>query len=165
MKNYDKILEDIDEKSEVYEMLMLEPPKFYLRSGFGLISIFLLLVVVMCYFIDFSNYISSEVKIVSSNPRAPLIINVNGRIINLLKNNSNVRKKDLIAEIENPAKLEDVLVLEKNIHGISAKDIINNINFNSDLNLGELQNSYSVFQKAKNELEIYYKIQSNKANK
>lgn len=163
MKNYDNMLEDLDEKSEVYEMLMIEPPKFYLRSGFGLISVFLLLVIVMCYFIDYSNYISSEVKIVSSNPRAPLIINVNGRITNLLKNNSNVKKKDLIAVIENSAKLGDVLWLEKKISNISIKDLINNINFNRELNLGELQNSYSVFQKAKKELEIYYTIQSNKS--
>lgn len=163
MKNYDTILEDLDEKSEVYEMLMVEPPKFYLRSGFGIISIFLFVVVVMCYFIDFSNYISSEVKIVSSNPRAPLIINVNGRITNLLKNNSTVKKKDLVAVIENSANLDDVFMLEKKIYNISIQDLINNINFSSELNLGELQNSYSVFQKAKKELEIYYTIQSNKA--
>lgn len=163
MNSYEKILDDLDEKSEVYEMLMSEPPKFYLKSGFGLISLFLLLVLVMCYFIDFSNYISSEVKIVSFNSRAPLIINVNGRIINLLKNNSTVKKKSLIAVIENSANLEDVFYLEEKINKLKVNEFINNSNFKSELILGELQNSFSVFLKSKKELEIYFNIQSNKA--
>lgn len=157
-----KLLDDIEEKSEVYEMLMAEPPKLYLRSGFGLISLFLLLVTVMCYFIDFSNYISSDVKIVSSNPRAALICSVNGRIINLLKNNSHVKKKDLIAVIENPAKTDDVILLENRIANLKSDYLVNDAIFKVDLNLGELQNSFSNFLNAKNELDIFNTIQSNK---
>ena len=157
-----KLLEDLEEKSEVYEMLMNEPPKLYLKSGFGLISFFLLLVTIMCYFIDFSNYISSEVKIVSSNPRAPLISGVNGRIINLLQNNTQVKTNDIIAAIENPAKADDVILLEEKIESINSNYVIQEVTFNSNLKLGDLQSSFSNFLNAKNELDIFNNIHSTK---
>ncbi|MDD2984752.1 HlyD family secretion protein [Flavobacterium sp.] len=158
--NENKFLDDLEEKSEIYQMIMAEPPKLYLRSGFVIIALFLLIFTIICYFIDYSNYISSEVKIVSSTPRAPLICGVNGRITNLLENNVTVKRNDLIAIIENPAIIEDVNYLEKIIAKLELNDSITN--FNTDLKLGELQNSFANFVKAKNELEIFNTIQGNK---
>ncbi|CAM1340031.1 HlyD family secretion protein [Tenacibaculum amylolyticum] len=157
------ILDNIDNKSEEFDILMNDPPKFYLRSGFSIIFFFLLAVGVASYFIDYPDYISSEIKIVSITPRAPIISNINGRIIDLKKNNSIVKKGEILGVIENHAKLKDVLSLEKKLHHFNI--ITDTISFNKlstyELKLGELQASYSSFLNAKNEFDIFSKIKRN----
>lgn len=87
------------------------------------------LLVFFGWLIEYPETISGPVSITARQAPVRLVSNSSGKL-HLLKNNGDpVHENDLLALMDNPARLEDVLCVENFIHGTQLDSLVNNSGF------------------------------------
>jgi len=156
---------------EVQEILGT-PPRWIVRWGISMIFAIIIIFLTGSYVFKYPDIISAPVVITTENPPATIIAKATGNIQNLyVKDQDPVQSEQILAVIENPAKVENVYNLVFSLtdfrHFLRDFDTGHIPELEDVQDLGIIQPAYSKFQKAFMEyasfLEIGYhtkKIQS-----
>lgn len=146
-------LNKIEIRSEEVQDILSRPPRWIIRWGVSVLFAIILLLLVGSYFYKYPDIIQSQITISTLNPPASILAISSGKIvrINAIEGQS-VDKGFILAEIENTACFEDILQLHAILDSLK-----NPIEFKDSLQLklGELQPTYSAFQKMLKDFKIF----------
>ncbi len=98
--------------------------------------------------IEYPEKVSGPVTITARQAPVRLVANNSGRLNLMISNSDTVAKNELIGYIENPAKISDVLFMEKFLNETSADSIFSSTGLPSDyesLSMGDLSTYYFNF--------------------
>lgn len=145
---------------EVQEILGGVPP-LIVRLGILLFLFVIFLVILFSFIFRYPDVITSDMIVTSEYPPATLVARTNGKIVQLnVVDNEKVKKGQLIALVENPANYTDLFTLQHFIDSVQpAYDTLNYnlpVRFNKNLQLGTLQENYSLFLAKNDELKQFY---------
>jgi multidrug resistance efflux pump len=134
-------------------------PRWIVRFGTLLIFIVFLIFILVASYLKYPDIIYSRVKLTTEIPPAELTANISGKIEKLIvDDNDTVQKDQVLLIIESGAKYNDILLL-KNILGNSFElDSMVLKNFDKQLDLGEIQDSYANLQRKLQDFESYKKL-------
>ncbi len=135
--------------AEVSEF-MHRPPHWLMRSGLTMLAGALILFFILAAVIHYPDTITSRMTITGSQPVVEVIARQSGHIASLrAKEGEHVKKDDILAVIQNPARLETVLSLapklERFSNEIQTESATVATQFGAEDGLGRLQDSYSEF--------------------
>lgn len=148
-------IDNVDIHGEQVREILSKPPHWLALSGSTLVFVFILSVLLLSYLIKYPDVLRADVTITSSNPPIPLVAQVNGRIEQILINdNAKVRKRQILAIIENTANAEDVFSLVSKLKSFRTdqEGLSRPVSLSDDLELGSIQDAYALF---KYDYEVY----------
>lgn len=132
-------------RSDEVNDILTKIPGWMVRSGSMVILGILLLLIIGASFFKYPDIITAPVVVTSQNLPAQIISKKAGRITTIIPANGAVVKKgDVIAILENPADFSDYIEVKEicNEYPNIKKDLPEN------LQLGEMQQAYSLFVKS-----------------
>ena len=153
----EKIQEEIniELRSEEVQEILGRPPKWIIRIGISVIFVIVLGLFIGSYFIKYPDILAATIVVTTENLPAGVTAKASGRIDTLMvSEKSIVQKGEILAVIENPAQIKDVLLLKEKLLQFNVDSIISTSvsGFShSDyqlLQLGDLQSAYFSFMKA-----------------
>ncbi len=156
-----KVLDDLELRSEAVQEVLSNPPAWIVRYGISIVFGVILLFIIGSWFIKYPDVIPATAMVTSNYPPERLESKVNSRIVKLyIPNSSKVKKGDVLAILESTANFEDVLKLDKMVSSISSDYQAFYFPFQemSNLQLGDIQSSFSQFHKAYIENELNQKL-------
>ena len=135
--------------AEVSEF-MHRPPHWLMRAGLTMLAGALILFFILAAVIHYPDTITSRMTITGSQPVVEVIARQSGHIASLrVKEGEHVNKDDILAVIQNPARLETVLSLAPKLERFSTELQTDAATvatqFGAEVGLGKLQDSYSEF--------------------
>ena len=141
--------EDINLRSNEVQEILTKIPSWMIRWGNTLILVFILLILFISWLIKYPDILSAQAIITTDIPPENIVAKTNGKIKRLMvQDKQNVSEGQVLAVIENNAKFEDVILLEKLMHeSYFSKD---SIYFPMEklrlLQLGNINTNFAVFQ-------------------
>ncbi|NLA25480.1 MAG: HlyD family efflux transporter periplasmic adaptor subunit [Bacteroidales bacterium] len=153
--------EDINKveiRSEEYQEILGAPPNWLLRAGISVILLVFIILLIGSWFFKYPDVLNSQVVILTEDPPVQLKAYSSGKLTHIFySENQSVQKDSIVAVIENTANLDDIIFIS------SILDTLTNIEYfpnNIDLNLGELQQSWSglvrIISSHRNFIELDY---------
>jgi len=135
-------------RSEAVQDILTKVPHWMLVWGNAIILLLLIAFFAFTWFIKYPDVISTEAVVTSNTPPQKEYAKATGKIDTLLvSDNELVQEGELLAMIENTARLKDVLQLKAIIDTLDVnKDFVFPINDLPVLSLGEIATSYAVFE-------------------
>jgi multidrug resistance efflux pump len=129
---------------------MHRPPHWLMRAGLSMLAGALTLFFILAAVIRYPDTITSRMTITGSQPVVEVIARQGGHIANLrVKEGAHVKKDDILAVIQNPARLESILALapklERFASELQKESPTPETQFGPEDGLGKLQDSYSEF--------------------
>lgn len=104
----------IELRSEEFQEVLGRIPNWMLRWGITILASLTLLFLIGSAFFKYPDIISTAMTLTGSTPTAAVVAKISGRLDSLyVRDNQNVRSGEYLAVIENSAKTEDVLLLQK----------------------------------------------------
>ncbi len=148
-KNIKKKIDLLDERSDQVKEILGKAPNWVIRSGISVVLFIVVLMLVGSAVISYNDIISAQIIVTSKNPPVYLKANMSGRLTNIfVEAGQKVGEEEVLAEIENTAKLEDILYLKDKIANFKAEvqtlDSLG-VTFPPYLDLGSVQLSYGDF--------------------
>jgi multidrug resistance efflux pump len=147
-------MEDLQEDLKIYSEevrdVLSAPPKAIFKFGNTILLGFLIILGLFSYYMKYPDIIRTQVVITTENPPEKLIARTSGKIAEIfVKDRSKVQPKTALAIIENTANYADILMLKNCIETISVNgsEFIFPFEKFSVLQLGEVQNSFTLFEK------------------
>ena len=140
--------------SEVDEIISHRPP-WIIRWGTLLFFFFLLVIGVICWFINYPDIVTAQATLTSINAPKPVITTINGKLIKInVQENDAVKQNQVLGYLESTANHQEVLRLANNIDSI--QQLLDNNHTEqigrfcnlSENRLGELQLPYQTFSQA-----------------
>jgi HlyD family type I secretion membrane fusion protein len=105
--------DEIKIRSDEVQEILSAVPNWMIRWGISLIFGLILLLVFISWFIKYPDIITGQATITTTEPPAKLVSKTNGYIEHLyFKNNSDIKKGQIIAEITNPTDKESIQFLD-----------------------------------------------------
>ena len=141
---------DTELRSEEVQDILTKMPHRLIRWGNTIILFIIFLVFIFSYLIKYPEIITGNIAITTELPPEKLVAKTSGKIQHLLiKDHSVIGKNTPLAIIENSANYKDVYFLKKIIDSIDInQDVIDfPISRFTSLELGDIGNSYSLFEK------------------
>jgi hypothetical protein len=157
---------DIHRYDENLQQIMTTPPRWITRWGITLIFCGLLVVLLISCLVKYPNIVKSDFILTSYSPSIKIAAKQGGRLILLSKNKEFVHKGSIIGYIENSASFKDIIYLfdsEVSIKNKVFQGDFEKIQLPGDLQLGEIQSSYTLLQGLLKEINTY--SHENKLNK
>lgn len=147
-------------RSEEVQEILTRVPHWLIRWGSVVVFSILVLLLLISWIVKYPDIVNSEIIITTNTPPQKLISKISGKIEAILINDkSNVSKNTPLAVIENTANYKDVFLLKSIIDTID----IEKSNFPFDklqsAQLGDIESSFSVFQKEYSADELNRKLQ------
>jgi HlyD family secretion protein len=139
--------------SEPVREIMGNPPRRILRWGTTIIFSVFVLFIIFSIIIRYPDLIPSPVEITTENPPITLVSKITGKIKHLyVSDKETVDSGKLIAVMETAASIEEIMKLRRLLDSVpvQAPGVFNIPDFSQ---LGELQNSFSVF--SRNSYNLY----------
>ncbi len=137
--------------SEEVQDIMGKAPSWVVRWGISVVFAIFGGIFLGCYFIKYPDIIISNAEITTYNPPVDLVARYDGLISSFcLKDGDFVERNDLIAVLDNPSKWQDVLRISSLLDSICFRDCANAVKnevLYLNYSMGDLQNSFSSFQK------------------
>jgi len=141
----ENIQKEIELKSPAVQEVLGRPPRWVIRWGISIIFFVIACLVVGSYFFKYPDIISASITVTSENLPAGLMAKSSGRIDTIFVSEKQlVKKGDLIAHIENPARFEDIVKLKGEIANYDTLSMFNCLH---SVQLGEIQPAYEAFLK------------------
>jgi multidrug efflux pump subunit AcrA (membrane-fusion protein) len=139
---------NLNERDEILQFIG-RPPSVFLRFGIMAVAIVVVLLLTMSYWIKYPDVVTAKVVLMTENPPIHVFAQAGGRVSNILiKNNENVKEGQVLAIMNNTARWQDVLLLEREL------EQNNGVQISKTLELGALQGIYSTF--TQNEKDFQY---------
>ena len=154
-------------RHEEIEILLGNPPSWLTRWGISVVVLIIFILLIGTYFFRYPETISGSVVITTEHPSIWLVAKTNGRIDSIyVKDLSNVNQNQIVATLENTAIVDDVFRLKNELESISnsiREDKIDDLLILSrNLNLGELNESYSLLMKSIDNYVLFAKDEYHK---
>ncbi|MDR1758318.1 MAG: HlyD family secretion protein [Bacteroidales bacterium] len=151
----------IELRSEEIQEILGKPPRWLVRYGIALIFIIVLGLFAGSYFFKYPDILQASITVTTENLPAGVVARANGRIDSVfVSEQQSVHVGDLLACIQNPARTEDVLFVEKYL--TDKKTDALNRDFASffhpnTLSLGDLAPAFLAMLKACEEYDYFIK--------
>jgi HlyD family secretion protein len=141
----------IELRSEEFQEVLSRIPSWIQRFGITLIFCILVGLLIGSAFFKYPDIISAPIVVNTENLPVDIVAKISGRIDTLfVSEKQQVIKGQILGILENTANWNDVLFLEKTLDSA-------NMHYSSPLRLGDLQNSYSNYLKANEDLQFFVK--------
>lgn len=139
----------IEIRSEEVQEILSRPPRGLIRWGSTAICLIFAVFFTGSFFFSYPDTINCKITLTTSDPPVWIVSKSTGRIKELcVKDKQRIEIGTVIAVVENPADTKEVLGLEKQLAQVRIDGHpIQNIKVR-DINLGDIQNSYTSFVKA-----------------
>lgn len=148
MENIQKI--EIELKSEAMNEMLSRPPSWLVRSGSSVLILIIILIIGLCFLIEYPDEIIGESILTSENPPIELKNQLNVQLKKLLiEDGHTVHQGELIAEFETNTKSSDIDTLSNYLFGLSKLKLIENTilpELKNTLELGSLNDSWYSFR-------------------
>ena len=119
----EKLQDDLKIYSEEVRDVLSAPPKAIFKWGNTILSVFILLLLFLSWFIKYPDIIRAEVTITTQFPPEKLVAKSSGRISKLfIENQKEIKENTPIAIIENAANYETVFLLKAITDTLKQKD-------------------------------------------
>lgn len=146
--------------SEEVRDILSDPPKTILRWGSTILFGFVTVIFLLSWIIKYPDIVSSQITITTNIPPQRLVAKTTGKIETILvKNKSYVVKNTPIAVIENSANYKQVFLLKSIVDTINLKNSRFPFEKLQAVQLGEIENSYAIFQKEYSTNQLNLKLQ------
>ena len=151
-----------NERDEIQRILG-NPPAWSLRWGITAVLVAAVAFLCLAWLIRYPDVAKARVVVVTENPPVRLVARSSGKVSRLMVTDQQpVEVGQLIAELENPALLEDVSRLEefvRRMEGITEPSNLLDLQTPEGLRLGELQGSYARLQQLLKDLQFFERQQ------
>lgn len=142
---------NIELHSKIVQEVLLQTPHWLLRSGITSMLLFLIVLLVGCWFFKYPDSITATIAITGDNSTNAIVAKTNGSIeIILVKNNQNVEKNDALAIVKNDANYRDILFLKSKLDSakfhLQVSDSCFVVPSSTKLSLGKLNSYYGFFE-------------------
>lgn len=150
------------QRNELEDMLG-RVPGWITRNGILLFVFLVALLLFGSWLLKYPDVKKARIVMTSVNPPADLRARTSGKIVGLfVVDNQQVHLGDVLAMIENPATYEDVVQLKKSLEFIDSLSISElsggDLSELKNVNLGTIQNHYSLFLKAYRDYSEFRRI-------
>lgn len=146
---------DLNETQDIQQILG-DPPGWILRWGISLVFIVVAVLMLLSYLVKYPDIVVAPMELTTQDPPIEVFTRSSGKINELLvKPQQQVQAGDLLAIMENPAKTQDVLMLEKFMDQEAERLTLRKIRrlkLPEDLELGALQSAFSLLSQDLEEL-------------
>lgn len=135
-------------RSEEVQEILSYSPNWITRWGIVLVFMIVVSLLVASWFIRYPDVIPARITITDLSPSVSLVARSSGKLILFVKEGDDVRGSANVAAIENPASIQDVFELERELDSFKihiADPESARIEFARNLDVGELQSDYSIF--------------------
>jgi len=155
---------DIELRSEEVNDILGQIPHWIVRWGMLMLLIALTLIIFGAWWFKYPDIVPAGIQVTTENPPYNAIARSDGKITSLLvADNQKVRAGQVLAIIENPARYDDVVLLETQLDEFRKSSAFNldstvDFVFKNNLVLGEIQTVYAGFLKLYSDLRQYYKL-------
>ena len=114
VQSYNMSLDQLNIRTEEIDEILGKTPNKIIRWGVTVIFLVIIALLAGSWFFKYPDKIKGEIEITTLNPPVVVVSKSTGKIDTLLvKNNQQVNREDLLAVIENPAHINDVLMMSK----------------------------------------------------
>ncbi len=152
-------LDQLNIRTEEIDEILGKTPNKIIRWGVTVIFLIIIVLLTGSWFFTYPDKIVSSIEISTLNPPAVVVAKATGKIASLyVHNNESVYEGQLLAIIENPADYKDIIhsnqLADSLIHLSTDRNTLNLLKrFQMHkMNLGELQQNFSIFVSAYNNL-------------
>lgn len=135
-------------RSEEVQDILTRVPHWLIRWGSVVVLCILLLLLFVSWFVKYPDIVPTQIVITTNVPPQKLVAKISGRIDAILvKDKSEISKNTPLAVIENSANYNDVFLLKSIVDTINIEK--SNFPFNklATAQLGDIENSFAIFQK------------------
>lgn len=155
-------IEELSAPSEYMQEVLATPPRWIIRWGEVLVSLLILMLLLLGWFIRYPDRIPAAVVITTPQPPAPVVARADGALAQLLvHDHDTVKRGELLAIIQNPARYSHVTRLKKQLSQFTTSDLLGmagNSLFSDTYQLGTLQESYALLQQAAEDYHLYQRL-------
>ena len=155
---------DLELRSEEVQEILTQVPNWMIRWGNVVLLLLVILLLGVSWMLKYPDLISTKIIITTAEPPQKLISKSAGKIEALfVKDKSIVSKNTPLAVLENAANFEDVFKLKKILDNNKS---VPNFPFDNFKNaqLGDIENSYALFEKEYSANELNKKLQPYKVD-
>ncbi|HET6557734.1 MAG TPA: HlyD family efflux transporter periplasmic adaptor subunit [Prolixibacteraceae bacterium] len=154
---------DIELRSDEFQEIVQQSPRWMVRSGIVLIFGILILILAGSYFFRYPDVINANVVVLSENPPAYLAARTTARIDSLMAVDQQlVSENQVIAILESTADYEDAMRLKELLQKLEpfvlTFDTLKAISPETDLQLGDIQSDYSSFVRMYNDYFTFLRL-------
>ena len=166
----EELQDDLKIYSEEVRDVLSAPPKAIFKWGNTILLVFILLLLFLSWFIKYPDIIRAEVLITTQIPPEKLVAKTSGKIQAILIDDKKIVNENTpLAVIENVANYKDVFLLKSITDTISLTNSKFPFERLKEAQLGEIENSFAMFQKEYIASELNkqlqpYKVESNAQN-
>ncbi|MEM9363619.1 MAG: HlyD family efflux transporter periplasmic adaptor subunit [Bacteroidota bacterium] len=159
-------MDDLKDTSKEVKEVLGRTPNWAIRSGTTVIVVGFLLLFMLTAIIRYDDVVISDVTVTSLNPPIELVSRQNGELSQIFVGNGEfVSKGDILAELRNPAKYQDVLELKERLgnnpnYGEIPFDSLPHY-FPNTLQIGDLQDEYVEFYQSLLNLILHDSLATN----
>ena len=144
----EELQDDLKIYSEEVRDVLSAPPKAIFKWGNTILLVFILLLLFLSWFIKYPDIIRAEVLITTQIPPEKLVAKTSGKIqAILIDDKAKVNENTPLAVIENAANYKDVFLLKAITDTISLSNSKFPFEKLQAAQLGEIENSFAMFQK------------------
>jgi HlyD family secretion protein len=164
-----KLEKEIELRSPAVQEVLGRPPRWIIRWGISIIFAVIAVLVVGSYFFKYPDIIEARIVVTTENLPAGLMAKSSGRIDTIFVSEKQlVKKGDLIALIENPARFDDVMRLKDLVASyelrVTNRDTAKTYHLSlvtRSLQLGEIQPAYEHFIRSYRDYLFFLETQFN----
>ncbi len=154
---------EIELRSDEFQEIVQQSPRWMIRSGISLIFGILILLLAGSYFFRYPDVINTTIVVLSENPPAYLAARTTARIDSLMAADQQlVSENQIIAILENTANFEDAMKLKELLLQLEpfmlAFDTLTAITPDFGLQLGDIQSDYSSFVRLYNDYFSFLRL-------
>ncbi len=169
-ENNIQVATDFQLRSEEVQDILTKIPHWIIRWGSLVVLIILLLLFLVSWVVKYPDIITTEITITTQIPPEKLVAKTSGKIqVILIDDKAKVNKNSPLAVIENAANYKDVFLLKAITDTISLSNSKFPFEKLQAAQLGEIENSFALFQKEYIASELNkqlqpYKVESSAQN-
>ena len=150
MKGQEEVFKKVELRSEEVQELMGKIPIWILRWGITVLLGIVVVLLLGSYIFKYPDIVEAEITVSTQNPPSYVLAKATGRLLDLYVNNgAEVRQGQLLALIDNTAKIEDMLLLRERMEYWREQEYdaaVGGMLFDERyLQLGEIQGAYTSF--------------------
>lgn len=139
--------DNLNLRSEEVQEILGRPPRSIVRWGITVVLLLVVGLAIGSYFIKYPDVLQASITVSSENLPADVVARASGKIDTLMVSERElVSTGDILAMLENPADLNDVLML---------KTCPDSLFCRKSMHIGELQDAFTSYQKAKADYDYF----------
>ena len=154
---------EIELRSDEFQEIVQQSPRWMIRSGISLIFGIILLLLLGSYFFRYPDVINANIVVLSENPPAYLAARTTARIDSIIVSDQQiVSDNQIIAILESTANFQDAMKLKEMLLRMEpfmlTFDTLSSVQPETDLQLGDIQSDYSSFVRLHNDYFAFLRL-------